>query len=185
MQFRKATTQDISGILDLQAANLFSELTVADRAKGFVTTPFTIPLIEEIIRREGLFIALDGEKVVAYVFAGDWDYFCHWDIFKYMVTRFPDLEFAGKPITTKNTFQYGPICIDKNYRGQGLINLIFEEMRLSMQNKYPISLTFINAVNIPSTKAHTEKLGWKIIDRFVFNNNDYLGLAFDMSKSVL
>jgi hypothetical protein len=30
-----------------------------------------------------------------------------------------------------------------------------------------------------------EKLGWEIIDRFEFRNGKYLGLAFDMSRSVL
>ena len=102
-----------------------------------------------------------------------------------MIKRFPSLTFDGKTITTENSFQYGPICIDKNYRGKGLINQIFEQMRLQLKEEYPISLTFINAANIPSTKAHTEKLGWKIIDRFEFNGEKYLGLAFDMSHSVL
>ena len=102
-----------------------------------------------------------------------------------MIKRFPDLKFQGKAITTENSFQYGPICIDVNHRGKGLINEIFEEMRLSLKEKYPISLTFINAVNIPSTKAYTEKLGWEIIDKFEFNGGKYLGLAFDMSRSVI
>jgi hypothetical protein len=185
MQIRKATQTDIPGILDLQAANLFSNLNIEEHEKGFVTTPFTIELIEEIILQKGLFIALDNKKIVSYVFAGSWEYFLYWDIFKYMITRFPDLEFQGKSITIENSFQYGPICIDVNYRGRGLINQIFEEMRLHLKEKYPISLTFINAENIPSTKAHTEKLGWKIIDRFEFNGGKYLGLAFDMSRSVL
>jgi len=185
MHIRKATTTDISGIIKLQSANLFNNLKAEEREKGFVTTPFTIPLIEEIISQEGLFIATDNETVVAYVFAGSWEYFSYWDIFKYMISRFPNLEFQGKAISTENSFQYGPICIDINYRGKGLINKIFEEMRINLKEQYPISLTFINAVNIPSTKAHTEKLGWEIIDRFEFNGGKYLGLAFDMSRSVL
>jgi len=185
MHIRQATSNDIQGILDLQSANLFSNMSETERTKGFVTTPFTVALIKEIIAQSGLFVAIDHKKVVAYVFAGNWNYFCHWDIFKYMITRFPNLKFNSKSITTENSFQYGPICIDVNYRGRGVINQIFEKMRLSMKDKYSISLTFINAENIPSTKAHTEKLGWEIIDRFEFNGNNYLGLAFDMSQSVL
>jgi len=185
MQIRKATQIDIPGILSLQSANLYNNLSIEEREKGFVTTPFTVALIEEIISQGGLFIAIDEEKIVSYVFAGSWEYFSYWDIFKYMIKRFPNLKYQEQNITTENSFQYGPICIDINYRGQGLINQIFEEMRLNFKEKYPISLTFINAVNIPSTKAHTEKLGWKIIDRFEFNGGNYLGLAFDMSRSVL
>jgi hypothetical protein len=50
--------------------------------------------------------------------------------------------------------------------------------------KYPLSLTFINKTNIPSTKAHTEKLKWTIIADFIFNNNEYYILAYDMNQPV-
>jgi hypothetical protein len=101
-----------------------------------------------------------------------------------MVSRFPKLSFNGTNITTENSFQYGPVCIAINHRGKGLLNLIFEEMRLEFFKKYPIAVTFINKVNVISEKAHTKKLGWEIIDEFQFNNNTYIGLAFDMKNSV-
>ena len=183
---RLATTSDIEGILSLQEKNLFSKLNEEERKNGFVTTPFTISQIEEILKQNGLFVALNEQNnIVSYVFAGSWKYFEQWEIFNFMVSRFPQLSFHGQPITTENSFQYGPICIDKNYRGQGIINLIFEEMRLELLKKYPISVTFINKVNVISEKAHTKKLGWEIIDEFQFNNNTYIGLALDMHRSVL
>ncbi|WP_103069501.1 GNAT family acetyltransferase [Aquimarina sediminis] len=179
-------TSDIKGVLSLQAKNLYSNLTLQEREFGFVTTPFTPAQIEEIIRQNGIFITKNEEKtIVAYAFAGSWEYFKQWDIFNFMVSRFPKLSFGERKISTKNSFQYGPVCIDKAYRGKGLLNLIFEEMRIEFSKKYPISITFINKVNVISEKAHTKKLGWEIIDEFDFNNNTYLGLAFDMQKSVL
>ena len=183
---RLGTTSDINGILSLQEKNLYSKLNEDERKNGFVTTPFTVSQMEEILEQNGLFVALNEQNnIVAYVFAGSWKYFEQWEIFNFMVSRFPQLSFQGQAITTENSFQYGPICIDKNYRGQGIINLIFEEMRLELLKKYPISVTFINKVNVISEKAHTKKLGWEIIDEFQFNNNTYIGLALDMNRSVL
>lgn len=177
---------DINGILSLQEKYLFSKLSEEDRKSGFVTTPFTIGQIEEIIKQNGIFVAKNEEDIIiAYAFAGSWKYFEQWEIFNFMVSRFPKLSFNGNKITTKNSFQYGPVCIDKNYRGNGVLNLIFEEMRIEFYKKYPISVTFINKVNEISTKAHTKKLGWEIIDEFEFNNKNYIGLAFDMKNSVL
>ena len=40
-------------------------------------------------------------------------------------------------------------------------------------------------MNTVSTKAHTQKLGWEVIDEFVFNDKNYIALAFDMRRSVL
>ncbi|MEL7002090.1 MAG: GNAT family acetyltransferase, partial [Bacteroidota bacterium] len=99
--------------------------------------------------------------------------------------RFPDLTYKDYEITVANSFQYGPICIHEEYRGTGLINYLFEEMRLSFAKKYPLSITFINQGNPRSVKAHVNKLGWEIIDEFNFNDKLYYGLAFEMSKSVL
>ncbi|MCX7552082.1 GNAT family acetyltransferase [Xanthomarina sp. F2636L] len=183
---RIGTKNDINGILSLQEKYLYKNLNNLERKEGFVTTPFTINQIEEIIKVNGVFVAINKEnELVAYAFAGSWSYFEQWEIFNFMVSRFPKLSFHGNIITTENSFQYGPVCIDKKYRGKGLLNLIFEEMRMEFLKKYPISITFINKVNVISEKAHTKKLGWEIIDEFEFNNNAYIGLAFNMKHSVL
>lgn len=183
---RIGNKQDIEGILALQEKYLYRNLNEEERKGGFVTTPFTVPQLEEIITQNGIFIAENEEnQIISYAFAGSWKYFEQWEIFNFMVSRFPKLSFNGSKITTENSFQYGPVCIDKKYRGKGLLNQIFEEMRMEFYKKYPISVTFINKINVISEKAHTRKLGWIIIDEFEFNNNTYIGLAFDMKNSVL
>ncbi len=183
---RIGNKNDIDGILSLQEKYLYRNLSETERESGFVTTPFTVDQIEEIIKQNGIFIAEDeSDVIIAYAFAGSWEYFEQWEIFNFMVSRFPQLSFNGHEITTVNSFQYGPVCIEKSYRGNGLLNLIFEEMRIEFIKRYPISVTFINKVNAISEKAHTKKLGWKIIDEFEFNSKTYIGLAFDMKNSVL
>lgn len=183
---RIGNTSDIDGILSLQERNLYHNLNEIELKNGFVTTPFTVKQIEEIILQNGLFVAENEHNtIIAYAFAGNWKYFQQWEIFNFMVSRFPALSFNDNEITVENSFQYGPVCIEKNYRGKGLLNLIFEEMRIEFYKKYPISITFINKVNVISEKAHTKKLGWKIIDEFEFNNKTYIQLAFDMKNAVL
>lgn len=84
--------QDIEGILYLQDKYLYSKLSDTERKSGFVTTPFTANQIEEIIGQNGMFIA-ENEKdgLIAYAFAGSWKYFEQWEIFNFMVARFPNL----------------------------------------------------------------------------------------------
>lgn len=185
IQLEVAKLNDIEGILALQELYLVSNLSEEEKASGFVTTAFSIAQLTEIINQEGLFVAKDNDKIIAYIFAGSWDFFSQWPIFNYMTAMFPDLRFLDFEITTTNSFQYGPICIDKKYRGKGLINVFFDFMRIHMLKKYPLSLTFINKTNIPSQKAHTEKLHWTIIADFQFNNNNYFVLAYDMNQSAL
>ncbi|MFD2247313.1 GNAT family N-acetyltransferase [Pontibacter ruber] len=182
---RTAQKEDIESVLALQSLYLYDNLSEEERQEGFVTTPFTTEQLEQIIEREGLFIATDKEQIVAYAFAGGWDYFSQWPIFPYMTSRFPSLHFKDFDISTENSFQYGPVCIDIPYRGSGLLNNLFEYMRRQMVVKYPLSVTFINQVNKRSLNAHVNKLGWTVIDEFDFNGKQYYGLAFDMQESVL
>ena len=182
--FEIAQLIDIDGVLALQELYLVANLTEAEKAAGFVTTPFTTWQLQEVIQKQELFLAKDNGKVVGYIFGGGWAFYKQWPIFDYMTTLFSTLEFLDFHFTETNSFQYGPICIHKEYRGKGTITPLFEFMRINMQQKYPLALTFINKSNIPSTKAHIEKLNWTIISEFQFNNNDYFILAYDMTKPV-
>lgn len=184
-EIRLGNSKDITGVLRLQEQNLYANLSEEELKNGFVTTPFSKQQIVEILDQNGLFVCVkEDQKVIAYVFAGSWDYFAQWEIFNVMTSRFPNLSFHQVPITTTNSFQYGPICIHKDYRGQGIINSIFEAMRLVFVDKYSLGITFINKINKISTRAHTHKLGWQVIDEFEFNKSPYIALAFDMTKSV-
>lgn len=184
MTSRKATQNDIPGILALQAQNLISELSEEQKAtNGFVTTPFSPELLEEIIDLGGAYVSEIDRNIVAYLFGGSWPYYEKWPIFPYMTARFPNWKYKNWTISTENSFQYGPVCIAANHRGKKLINHLFETMRRDFIKTYPLAATFINQANPISTKAHL-KLGWTIVDEFEYNNSKYYGLAYDLSIPV-
>lgn len=185
LELQVAKLEDIKGVLFLQESYLVSNLSEEEKKSGFVTTPFSVEQLTHVIHNQGLFIAKDKNKIIAYVFAESWQFFSQWPIFEHIISLFPELKFLDFEINSTTSFQYGPICIEKKYRGKGLINSLFELMRTQMVKKYPLSLTFINKTNAPSLKAHIEKLKWTIIADFIFNNNNYYLLAYDMNKPAL
>lgn len=185
LELQLAKLDDIQGVLALQELYLVSNLSEEEKKSGFVTTPFSIEQLTHVINNEGLFIAKDDNKIIAYIFAESWDFFSQWPIFEHMISLFPKLNFLNFEINSTSSFQYGPICIDKKHRGKGLINSLFELMRIHLAKKYPLSLTFINKTNAPSLKAHTEKLKWTVIGDFQFNGNNYFILAYDMNMPTL
>lgn len=182
IDFVIATLDDIPSVLSLQDKYLVTHLSDEEKKEGFVTTPFTVEQLQFVISNKGLFLAKNGTETIAYIFGASWEFFKQWPIFDYMTTLFSQFQFKNFTITTSNSFQYGPICIDKKFRGSGLIFPLFEFMRIHMKGNYPLGVTFINKINIPSFKAHTEKLKWEVIDEFNFNNNSYFVLAYDMRQ---
>ncbi|MDF2674380.1 MAG: Acetyltransferase, family [Clostridiales bacterium] len=183
MIYRNATFKDIPGISELQQKYHISTISQEDKADGFVTTLFTEEQFWELIQKEnGLAIACDGDKVVAYAMAASWQYWSSWPLFQFMIKDLPNTEYMGEVLTIENSYQYGPICIHKDYRGSEVLPNLFEWSRLQMNKKYPILITFINQINHRSYKAHTKRLGLDVIKTFEFNSNQYYELGYDTLK---
>ena len=186
MQYLNATIDDIAQIEELQKKYHVSFISEEDKKSGFVTTLFTREQLTELIEQEdGISLACDGDKVVAYAMAGSWEFWSKWPLFQYMIADLENVTYLGQQLTTRNSYQYGPVCIDMAYRGQGLLENLFTHSARQMGRRYPILITFINHLNPRSFTAHTRKVGMDVIKDFAFNGNNYYELGYDTSKAVI
>lgn len=143
MDFKVAELNDINNILELHYKYQIDSTNENDKKDGVVTTPFTKQELTGLITNErGLFIAINKGKVVAYVMAASWEFWSVWPIFQYMIKNLKNKEYLDQTLSTKNPYQYGPVCIDKSVRGTGVLELIFDFAREKMSNKYPILVTY-------------------------------------------
>lgn len=184
MKFKIAEISDIDSVLELHYKYQIDSIDEEDKKDGFVTTPFTKEQLIELIKEDGLFIGIKNDKVLAYVMAASWQFWSNWPIFEYMIKDLHKLEFLGKRVSLDNSYQYGPVCIDKSVRGCGILEEIFDFSREHMSKRYPILVTFINKINSRSYEAHVRKLGLQVIQEFDFNKNNYYELVYDTSKKV-
>lgn len=178
IELKVATIEDIEDTLELHSKYQIDGIAEEDKADGFVTTAFTTQELKDIIQKEqGLFIAKDGDKVVAYVMAASWQFWSAWPMFAYMIDELDKCEFAGEKLTVDNSYQYGPICIDKAYRGTQLLKDIFFYALEKMSKRYPILVTFVNKQNPRSFEAHTRKLGLEVATEFEYTGKQYYELC--------
>jgi hypothetical protein len=183
MQLKVAQISDIEKVLELHFRYQIDSIKQEDKKDGFVTTPFTKEQLTKLIEEEqGLFIAIKDGEVVAYVMSASWQFWSIWPMFAQMIKDLDKLEYLGQKITVDNSYQYGPVCVDKSVRGSGVLEKIFDFSREHMSKRYPILVTFINKINPRSYEAHTRKLGLEVITEFEFNNNSYYELVYDTSK---
>ena len=183
MQYKIATLEDIDATLRLHAKYQVDTILEEDKKDGFVTTAFTREELTELIEQEsGLFILKDGDEVLAYVMSASWEFWSRWAMFAHMISDLPNLEYKGRQLSVSNSYQYGPICIDKSVRGTEVLNELFDFALEKMSHRYPILVTFVNQINPRSFQAHHRKLGLDIIQEFEFNNNRYWELACDTSR---
>ena len=185
MEIKIACRDDVDGVLKLQFKYHVDSINKEDRKDGFVTTSFTKEQLTELVEKEkGLFIALKNGEIIAYLMAASWEYWSEWPMFKFMIKDLGKLNYLGNVLSVKNSYQYGPICIDKSFRGTGLLERLFNFSRAEMSKKYPVLVTFVNKNNPRSVEAHIRKLGLTIIHEFDFNNNSYYELACSTSTEI-
>lgn len=184
MIYRNASIADIPQIEALQQRYHVSFLSEEEKKNGFVTTLFTREQLTELIETEdGISLACDGERVVAYAMAGSWQFWSKWPLFQYMIADLPNTEYLGRTLSTENSYQYGPVCIDMDYRGQGVLQKLFAHSTRQMSKRYPIMITFINQINTRSFAAHTQKVGLTVIKPFTFNGNQYYELGYETKRA--
>lgn len=183
MIFKAAKVSDIDGVLQLQKKYQIDTIAEEDKKGGFVTTSFTKEQLTKLIEEEqGLFIAENQDGIVAYVMVASWQYWSAWPLFAYMIQDLPNLEYRGQRLSVENSYQYGPICVDKSVRGSGVLEKIFELARKEMAKRFSFLVTFINKINPRSYEAHTRKLGLELLQEFDYNSNSYYELIYDVSK---
>lgn len=181
MEYRNATLNDIPEVAKLQEKYHVSTISEEDKPDGFVTTLFTKEQFKRLIKDEnGLAIACDGENIVGYAMAASWEYWSEWPLFQHMIKDLPITTYMGQKLSMENSYQYGPICVHRDYRNSDVFPNLFEFSRTQMEKRYPILITFINQINPRSYKAHT-KIGLDVIKPFEFNNNQYYELGYDTS----
>ena len=178
IELKVATLAHVEEVLNLHYKYQVDSINEADKADGFITTAFTKSHLTDLIEQEqGLFIACCDNRVVAYAMAASWQFWSQWPMFQFMIENLADANLQDHLITIDNSYQYGPICVDKSVRGQGVFEQVFEFSLAKMASRYPIMVTFVNKINPRSFEAHTRKTALEVIKHFEFNNNHYYKLA--------
>lgn len=176
-----AQHSDIEGVLALLKKYHANSISDEDRKDGFVTTNIDAVQLAELIEKEnGLVVAKDGDQVVGFVIAGSWQFLQRWPMFEYMTGELHKYTPYGEQLDSNNSYQYGPICIDGAYRGNGLANQLFDCSAQIMAQRFAYLVTFINKINGRSYAAHTRKLQLDDSGSFGFNNNQYHLMTLDL-----
>ncbi len=177
---RLANPADFLDILELQSQNYIDNVAPEKRGDGFISTPFTLELLHELEAPSRFFVARDDDSnaLAGYVFAGSWAFCCRWPAFQVAIARFP-LRWRGELLEANQTFQYGPICIAHEFRGQGVLPLLFDAVKAEMRDEYAVGTTWINRANGRSMRAHVGKLGLVALDEWAWDGKEFVTLGFE------
>ncbi|HEV8504802.1 MAG TPA: hypothetical protein VGQ53_05365 [Chitinophagaceae bacterium] len=79
-----------------------------------------------------------------------------------MFELFDTISYNNKKISEYNYLVVGQVCIDKAWRGQGILDHCYAAYKEHYQAKYDFAITEIAAANLRSLNAH-KRIGFKEI----------------------
>lgn len=178
MEFRRAKDVDIPAILDMQAANFIGNLKDAERRDGFLSVKFTRRQFEEMASHVGVIIAAAEGGLAGYLCASSCEFNRSFPLLVAMMRQFDAIDYRGRSLAASRVFIYGPVCIDRSYRGQGLLRGLYDTLLQEVVGRYDIGVAFVAGDNPHSLRAHVDGLGMTHVGEFTFSGKQYHILAF-------
>ncbi|MEZ4796871.1 MAG: GNAT family N-acetyltransferase [Flavobacteriaceae bacterium] len=177
--YKKAESiSELNQILQLQQINSPESISEEESIKeGFVTAKHSFEILKQMNDICAHTIAMHNDKVVGYALSMDKTF--KNDI-KVLTPMFNKIEMNISSNT--NYIVMGQICIDKQYRMQGIFKGLYDFMRSQMKLKYDVIITEVDIKNTRSMNAH-KAIGFKVLYSYRSNNQNWEILSWDIKTN--
>jgi GNAT superfamily N-acetyltransferase len=177
-----STDQHFEQILRLQTQNLFSEISEAEQAQqGFVFAQHSVPLLKRMAAQLPQVIAVSENKVVGYNLAMPVSMKNAMSRLAPMFAQFERTQYRGRPLATYNFMVGGQVCVDKDFRGQGLLRRLYRETRNRLPPGYELCVTEIAARNVVSLEAHL-RMGFEEASTYHDGKELWIVVVWDLTR---
>lgn len=177
------TTAHLQGILQLQKENHKDHLPESVKnQEGFLTVKHTLELLEAMNREIRHIIALDEDKVVGYALSMPVSLRNRIPVLASMFEKLEDLNFNGQPLKNSNFYIMGQVCVDREYRGKGMLTGLYQKHRELYSRQFDYLITEVSANNPRSVRAH-EKVGFETILKYRDDTDFWHLILWDWTKN--
>jgi len=167
VRYLQAGSRDhLEGILWLQRRNVEEALSPEEVVRdGFVTVRHDLSVLTAMNADDPHIVAIDGDRVVGYALVMPPRFERSIPILAPMFDQVRTLRRDGRPLDSFRYFVMGQVCVDRDFRGQGVFGGMFTKMRDCYGTRYDFTLTEVARRNGRSIRAH-EKVGFALWHRY-------------------
>ena len=158
---RASSLDELEQIRTLQLQNSSQNISSEEKLQeGFVTVQHTVALLEQMNSACAHIIAKNNDTVVGFALVMLSNFRNEIEVLIPMFERIDELVPKDKTYVVM-----GQICVDKNYRKQGIFRGLYHFYKEELQHQFDYLITEVAAINIRSMQAH-EAVGFKTIDTY-------------------
>jgi GNAT superfamily N-acetyltransferase len=179
-----STDQHFEQILRLQKQNLFSAISEEEQAQhGFVFAEHTIPLLRMMAAHLPQVVAVSNGMVIGYNLAMPVAMKNEMPRLAPMFAEFERSEYQGRPLVTYNFMVGGQVCVDKGFRGHGLLRRLYHETRNRLPAGYQLCVTEVSERNGVSLRAH-QRMGFEVVNTYDDGKELWNVVVWDLESAV-
>jgi GNAT superfamily N-acetyltransferase len=180
-----STDAHLEGILALQRRNHVHAVAadVQDR-EGFVFVEHTLPLLATLRAASPQAIALVDDRVIGYCLSLPPSLQDRVPILAPMVEQFGRCAWRGLPLAQHRYVVGGQVCVDRDFRGQGLLARLYDQLRVCLATTTDLCVTEIATRNRVSVRAH-EKMGFEPIAEYDDGREQWVIVAWDLARPAI
>jgi hypothetical protein len=171
VSYRRALPGDYAAILNLQSANYVANLSVHEREQGFLSAQFSPEQTAQIAKDVGTIVAVIDDQIVGFVCAFRNEFETGSPVIAKMLESYDRMIFEGRTLNSFRSYIYGPVCIAREYRGQGLLRGLYEAQKKDLAGQFEIGVAFVSRSNPHSLAAHVKGLGMSEVGNFECQGN--------------
>jgi len=176
-----SSKEELEQIAQLSAANQVANITAETKEKeGFVSWIYSTDILTRLHTIIPSVITMDGDKLAGYAISLTKDCAAIYPSLDTMLEYAATVTYKGRPLTEQSFYIMGQICVDIAYRGQGVVNQLYEFHKQQFSSLYNMLVTEISVNNPRSLKAH-KKVGFNIIDTHLDHEGTWDLVAWDWS----
>jgi hypothetical protein len=168
--------------LRLNQVNFRANLTEEERADGFLSALFSAKQITAMAEDLGIMIAVHQETVVGFLCAFRNDFEHGSAVVARMIGSYERLQFQGKSLDAYHSYIYGPACIERSFRRQGLLRALYHAQVRALAGEFEIGVALVSRDNGRSLDAHVAGLGMTEVGGFEVDGNSYATIVFRLPR---
>lgn len=171
----QSTATEIQQIKRLQTQNLKANLDASvQEQQGFLTAAYTTSFLTKMNACHPAILAKVADQVVGYALVASPEIRGHHDLLDDLFDHCDEVIYNGTQLSDISYVVVGQLCVAKNFRGQGIVEGLYQQFRNTMEASYQCCITDVDRNNPRSLKAHL-KSGFEIVGEL-----DYGGARWDL-----
>lgn len=177
-----SSDHDLEGILALQQRYLARAVSQQQQAlEGFVFAEHTLPILKRMAAQSPQAIAVADGRVVGYCLSMPLSLQDELPSLRPMFDQFGSCFYRQRPLCDYRFIVGGQVCVDRPYRGKGLLARLYEQLRLSLPFPCDLCVTEIATRNVVSVRAH-QKMGFESVATYSDDQEEWVIVAWDLSR---